>query len=128
MIHDSMKREPARWLAKATGLALGLALFGAAGLPGALAQDEGVTIGGGESSAVAPSASDIEALVNSILAEVFGETAVADEELVVDDGLTTGGDINVGGNMGGSVTTGGGMGGGISIGGGGSGSGAVYGE
>ncbi len=105
-------------LAKVAGLALGLAMFGATGLSGALAQDDEVTISGGASLAEGVSASDIEALVNSILAEIFGEAAIADEGMVADDSMTTGGgDINVGGNMGSSVTMGGGMGGDISIGG-----------
>ena len=119
VLHQTIRHERPRWLTRAAGIAFGLALLGTPGLPAAMAQNEGVTVGGGASLGEAPSASDIEAIVNSILADVFGEGVGAD------DGVTTGGDFNVGGNMGGSVTTGGGMGGGISIGGGGSGSIAV---
>lgn len=115
MMHDTVRSRRLRWLAPAVGLALGLAIFGVTGLSGTLAQDDQVVVEGGASIA---SASDIEALVNSILAEILGDAFVADDGLVADDSTTGGGsDINVGGNMGGSVTMGGGMGGGISIGG-----------
>ena len=96
--------------AVAAGLALGLGFVGATGPSAAVAQEADASIA---------TSADIEALVASILAGVFGEASTADESLVVDDSGSTGGDINVGGNMGGSVTTGGG--GGISIGGGESG-------
>ena len=122
VLDDTIRRRRQRGLSKAAGLALGLALVASPGLPVALAQDEGVTVGGGGIGATA-SASDIEAVVNSILAEVFGDAGVAGIDTPADDSMTTGGDINVGGNMGGSVTTGGG--GGISIGGGSTGSIAV---
>ena len=103
-----------RRLAVAAGLALAFGTLGVAGPSVALAQEENATVGA--------STADIEAAVASILAEVFGEAGVADDALVVDDSGSTGGDINVGGNMGGSVTTGGG---GISIGGGSGGSGSL---
>jgi hypothetical protein len=116
---------------KVAGIALGLALFGAAGLSGAMAQDEGVTVGGEATLTAAPTAGDIEALVNSIFAQVFGETGVADDGVAADDSTTTGSDLSVGGSMGGTITMGGGMGGDISIGGGsgssGSSGGTVYG-
>jgi hypothetical protein len=106
-------------LTKAAGIALGLALLGGTAAPAALAQNEGMPLSG------APSASEIEALVDGILAEVFGETAVPDDSAI--DDTTSGGDLNVGGSMGGTVTMGGGMGGDISIGGGSGGSGSVSG-
>lgn len=102
-----------RGMARVAGLVLGVAIFGATGLSGVQAQNDDVTVGGGASLAEAPSASDIQALVDSIIAEILGGAAGAD-----DGTSSSGGDINVGGNMGGSVTMGGGMSGGISIGGG----------
>jgi hypothetical protein len=98
-----------RWPAKIVGLALGIAMFGTVGLAGTLAQDDDVSVG----------TADAEAIVNSIIAEVFAEIfggAVVDDEAAVSGG----GDINVGGSTGSTVTMGGG-GGDISIGGGSSG-------
>jgi hypothetical protein len=132
VVQDTVQTGRPRWLKTVTGLALGLALLGATGAPVALAQDEGVVVGGGASLA-GTTASDIEALVNSILAEVLGESAVVDDDSAVvdddvaaDESASTGGDFNVGGSEGGSITMGGGMGGDISIG-GASGGTSVYG-
>jgi hypothetical protein len=98
---DEMGRTRRR-LTKVASLGLGLAMFGTIGLSGTLAQDDGVVAGG-----------DTEALVNSIIqqvfAEIFGGGVVAEDD-------SSGGDINVGGNMGGSVTMGGGSGGSINMG------------
>ena len=116
MVHDTVQSGRPRWLKTVTGLAMGLALLGATGAPAALAQDEGVVVGGG-ASLEGTTASDIEALVNSILAEILGESAVVDDEVAADESVSTGGDLNVGGSTGGSVTMGGGIGGDISIGG-----------
>jgi hypothetical protein len=116
VVHDMARTGRPRWLKTVAGLALGLALLGATGASGVLAQDEGVVVGGGASLEGA-TASDIEALVNSILAEILGESAVVDDDVAADESVTTSGDFNVGGNTGGSVTMGGGMGGDISIGG-----------
>ncbi len=107
--HDSDGQGRAeRWLAKITGLVLAIAMFGTVGLAETLAQDEDVSVG----------TADAEAIVNSIIAEVFAEIfggAVVDDEAAVSGG----GDINVGGSTGSTVTMGGG--GDISIGGGSSG-------
>ena len=104
-----------RGLARVTSLALGLALFGTVGLSGVLAQDDP-----GAGSA------DAEAIVNSILAEIFAEIFGGD--VATDDAATTGGgDLNIGGSTGSTVTMGGG-GGDVSIGGGGSGGGVTVGD
>ena len=95
-----------RWLAQATGLALGVAMLGSIGVSGTLAQDDG--------GATSP---DAEALVNSIIQQVFGEAfggGVASEE-TTDSGA---GDINVGGSTGSTVTIGGGSGSSVNMGGG----------
>jgi len=97
-----------RRLAKVASLALGIAIFGTVGLSGTLAQEEDASAG----------IADAEAIVNSIIAqvfaEIFGGDVAADEATV-----SGGGDINVGGSTGSTVTMGGG--GDISIGGGSSG-------
>jgi len=116
VVHDMARTGRPRWLKMVAGLALGLALLGVTGVPGVLAQDEGVVVGGG-ASLEGTTASDIEAFVNSILAEILGESAVVDDDAAGDESASTGGDFNVGGSEGGSVTMGGGMGGDISIGG-----------
>lgn len=107
--HESAGQNRARrGLAKVTSLALGLAMFGTVGLSGTLAQEEDVSVG----------TADAEAIVNSILAEVFGE--IFGGGVVEDDAADTGaGDLITGGSTGSTVTMG--DGGGISIGGGGSG-------
>jgi hypothetical protein len=125
VVHDVGQSGRPRWLKAVFGLALGLAILGATGTPAVLAQDDSVVVGGGTSLAGA-SADDIEAIVNSILADILGEAAVVDDEVVAGESASTGGDFNVGGNEGGSVTMGGGMGGDISIG-GASGGTSVYG-
>jgi hypothetical protein len=104
-----------RRLTKVTSLALGLAMFGTVGLSGALAQDEDVSVG----------IADAEAIVNSILAEVFAEIFGGD--VAADDAAASGGsNINTGGSSGSTVTMGGG--GDVSIGGGGSGGGVTVGD
>ena len=86
-----------RRLTKVASLALGIAMLGTIGLSGTLAQDDGVAAG-----------ADAEAIVNSIIQQVFAE--IFGGGGVVDDAAVSGGgDINVGGNMGGSVTMGGGV-------------------
>ena len=104
-------------LAKVTSLALGLAMFGTVGLSGTLAQED-----------VSAGITDAEALVNSILAEVFGD--IFGSGVVEDDAADTGaGDLIMGGSTGSTVTMG--DGGGISIGGGtsgGSGGGVTVGD
>ena len=117
--HESAGQGRARrGLAKVTCLALGLAMFGTVGLSGTLAQEEDVSVG----------IADAEALVNSILAEVFGE--IFGGGAVEDDAADTGaGDLITGGSTGSTVTMG--DGGGISIGGGtsgGSGAGVTVGD
>jgi hypothetical protein len=106
-----------RGLTKVTSLALGLAMFGTVGLSGTLAQED-VSVG----------ITDAEALVNSILAEVFGD--IFGSGVVEDDAADTGaGDLIMGGSTGSTVTMG--DGGGISIGGGtsgGSGGGVTVGD
>ena len=107
--------RPRRGLAKVTSLALGIAMFGTVGLSGALAQDEDVSVG----------IADAEALVNSIIAEVFAEIFGGD--VAADDAAVSGGgNINTGGSTGSTVTMGGG-GGDVSIG-GGSGGGVTVGS
>jgi hypothetical protein len=102
--HGRLRRR----LSQVTGLALGIAMLGTIGLSGALAQDD-VAAG-----------TDAESLVNAIIQQVFGE--VFGDAMVADDAAVSGGgDINVGGNMGGSITMGGGSGGGVTMGGGTSG-------
>jgi hypothetical protein len=82
-------------------------MFGTVGLSGTLAQEEDVSVG----------TADAEAIVNSILAEVFGE--IFGGGVVEDDAADTGaGDLITGGSTGSTVTMGGGD---ISIGGDGSG-------
>ena len=104
-----------RRLTKVTSLALGIAMFGTVGLSGALAQDEDVSVG----------IADAEAIVNSILAEVFAE--IFGGEVAADDAAASGGgNINTGGSGGSTVTMGGG-GGDVSIG-GGSGGGVTVGS
>ena len=107
-LQDRVRRS----LARVTSLALGVAMFGTVGLSGALAQDDP-----GAGSA------DAEAIVNSILAEVFAEI-FGGEVAAEDAAVSGGGDINVGGSTGSTVTMGGG-GGDVSIGGGGSGGGVT---
>jgi len=103
-----------RRLAKVTSLALGIAMFGTVGLSGTLAQDEDVSVG----------IADAEAIVNSIIAEVFAE--IFGGEVAADDAAVSGGgDINTGGSGGSTVTMGGG--GDVSIG-GGSGGGVTVGD
>lgn len=115
MASDSILTRRLRGLAKVAVLGLGLAVGCAGGLSTALAQED-VTVGGGESLTTGATASDIEATIAGILAEVFGQTAVADDSTAAEESVTTSGDLNVGGNTGGSVVMGGGMGGEISIG------------
>ena len=100
-----------RRLGTVASLALGVVMFGTIGLSGALAQDDDASVG----------IADADALVNSIIAEIFGGDVAADEAAVTD-----GGDINVGGSTGSTVTMGGG--GDVSIGGGGSGGGVTVGD
>ena len=102
--HDANGKSPVRRrLAQVTSLALGLALFGTVGLSGALAQDDDVVAG-----------SDVESIVNAIIAEVFAEIFGGD--VVVDDATVSGGgDINVGGSSGSNVSMGG-SGGGVTVG------------
>jgi hypothetical protein len=105
-----------RRLTTVTSLALGIAMFGTVGLSGALAQDEDVSVG----------VADAEAIVNSILAEVFAEIFGGD--VAADDAAVSGGgNINTGGTSGSTVTMGGG-GGDVSIGGGDSGGGVMVGD
>ena len=94
-----------RWLAQATGLALGVTMLGTIGLSGTLAQDDG--------AAVTP---DAEAIASSIIEQVFTEVFGG---VVVEDTADSGaGDINVGGSTGSTVTMGGGSGGSVNMGGG----------
>src|ERR687894_281272 len=104
--HESAGQGRARrGLTKVTSLALGIAMFGTVGLSGALAQDEGVSVG----------ITDAETIVNNILAEVFAE--IFGGEVAADDAAASGGgNINTGGSGGSTVTMGGG--GDVSIGGG----------
>ena len=107
-----------RGLAKVTSLALGLAMFGTVGLSGTLAQEEDVSVG----------IADAEALVNSIIAQVFGD--IFGSGVVEDDAADTGaGGLTMGGSTGSTVTMGDGAGdisiGGSSGGGSGSSSGSV---
>ena len=116
--HESAGQGRARrGLTKVTSLALGLAMFGTVGLSGTLAQED-VSVG----------ITDAEALVNSILAEVFGD--IFGSGVVEDDAADTGaGDLIMGWSTGSTVTMG--DGGGISIGGGtsgGSGGGVTVGD
>jgi hypothetical protein len=117
--HESAGQGRARrGLAKVTSLALGLAMFGTVGLSGTLAQEEDVSVG----------IADAEALVNSILAEVFGD--IFGSGVVEDDAADTGaGGLTMGGSTGSTVTMGDGAGdisiGGSSGGGSGSSSGGV---
>jgi len=100
--HGSLRRR----LSHVTGVALGIAMLGTIGLSGTLAQDDG--------SAVTP---DAEAIVNSIIEQVFGEVfggGVASDETAD----SSAGDINVGGSMGSTVTMGGDSGGSVNMGGG----------
>ena len=86
-------------LAKVTSLALGLAMFGTVGLSGTLAQEEDVSVG----------TADAEAIVNGIIAQVFGE--IFGGGVVEDDAADTGaGDLHQGGSTGSTVTMGGGGG------------------
>jgi hypothetical protein len=96
--HESAGQGRARrGPAKVTSLALGLAMFGTVGLSGTLAQEEDVSVG----------TADAEAIVNSILAEVFGE--IFGGGVVEDDAADTGaGDLITGGSTGSTVTMGGG--------------------
>lgn len=100
-----------RWrrrLARVISLALGIAMLGTIGLSGTLAQDDEVVAGG-----------DAESIVNAIIAQVFAE--IFGGEAPADDTAdSSGGDLNVGGNMGGTVTMGGGSGGSVTMGGSGS--------
>ena len=114
--HEGIAQGSARRrLAKVTSLALGIAMFGTVGLSGALAQDEDVSVG----------VADAEAIVNSILAEVFAEIFGGD--VAADDAAASGGgNINTGGSSGSTVTMGGGSD--VSIGGGGSGGGVTVGD
>src|SRR5918993_5311715 len=101
-----------RRLTKVASLALGIAMFGTVGLSGALAQDEDVSVG----------IADAEAIVNSILEEVFAEIFGGD--VAADDAASSGGgNINTGGSGGGPRPAGGG--GGVLLGGGGGGGGAT---
>jgi hypothetical protein len=93
-------------------------MFGTVGLSGTLAQEEDVSVG----------IADAEALVNSILAEVFGD--IFGSGVVEDDAADTGaGGLTMGGSTGSTVTMGDGAGdisiGGSSGGGSGSSSGSV---
>ena len=102
-------------MAKVTSLALGIAMFGTVGLSGALAQDEDVSVG----------IADAEAIVNSILEEVFAEIFGGD--VAADDAASSGGgNINTGGSGGSTVTMGGGSD--VSMGGGDSGGGITVGD
>ena len=102
--HGRLRRR----LSQATGLALGIAMLGTIGLSGTLAQDDSVVVGG-----------DAESIVNSIIAQVFGEIFGGG---AVDDSADSGaGDLNVGGSMGSTVTMGGGSGGSVNMGGSGGG-------
>jgi hypothetical protein len=103
-------------LAKLTGLALGVGLFGMVGLSGTLAQDDDATAG----------TVDADALVESIIADIFA--GIFGGGAGDDDAAVPGGDMNVGGNTGGNVTMGGSMGGGITIGGSSGGSGVTVGD
>jgi hypothetical protein len=95
-------------LARVTGFALGIAMFGTIGLSGTLAQEEDVSVG----------IVDAESIVNSIIEQVWTEIfgGVADDAAVSDDG-----DLDVGGSTGSTVTMGGDggsvtMGGGVAVG------------
>jgi hypothetical protein len=104
-----------RRLTKVTSLALGIAMFGTVGLSGALAQDEDVSVG----------IADAEAIVNSILEEVFAEIFGGD--VAADDAASSGGgNINTGGSGGSTVIMGGGSD--VSMGGGDSGGGITVGD
>ena len=109
------QRSARRRLTKVTSLALGIAMFGTVGLSGALAQDEDVSVG----------ITDAEAIVNSILEEVFAEIFGGDVE--ADDAASSGGgNINTGGSGGSTVIMG--DGGDVSMGGGDSGGGITVGD
>lgn len=103
-----------RRLGMVASLALGVIMFGTIGLSGALAQDDDASVG----------IADADALVDSIIAEIFAE--IFGGEAATDEAAGTGGDINVGGSTGSTVTMGGG--GDVSIGGGGSGGGVTVGD
>jgi hypothetical protein len=96
--HERTRQGKARrCLASLASFALGIALFGAIGLSGTLAQDEDASVG----------IADAETIVNSILAEVF--TEIFGGEVATDDTADSGGgDLDVGGSSGSTVTMGGG--------------------
>jgi hypothetical protein len=95
------------WLARVASLALGIAMLGTVGLSGTLAQEEDVTVG----------ITDAEALVDSIIAEVFA--AIFGGDVAADDAAVSGGgDLSVGGSSGSTVTMGGGSSGSVTMGGG----------
>jgi hypothetical protein len=104
-----------RRLSQVTGLVLGIAMLGTIGLSGTLAQDDEVVAG-----------TDAEALVNAIIQQVFAEL-FGDATVVDDAAVSGGGDINVGGSMGSTVTMGDGGGGSVIMG-GGSGGGVTVGD
>ncbi len=114
--NGARQEQPRRRLVKIAALALGIAVFGAAGSTGALAQeDDGAVTATRGGTVVADDL--IDAILADVFATVFGAGATEDT------GDVSGGDINVGGNVGGNITMGGSSGGGISIGGGNGGSG-----
>jgi hypothetical protein len=93
-----------RRLMQVTGLGLGIAMLGTIGLSGTLAQDDSGGAG-----------MDAESIANNIIQQVFAE--IFGGGVVDDSAVSSGGDINVGGNMGGSVTMGGSSGGSVNMGG-----------
>ena len=109
-IHDGRGSDRRSWLrrrfAPISGLALGIAMLGTIGVSGTLAQDDAASI--------------VNSIIEQVWAEIFGG------DVASDDAASSGGDINVGGNMGGSVTMGGGSGGNITM--GGSGGGVTVGD
>ena len=106
--HDGAGQGRGRRLTKVASLALAVAMFGTVGLSGTLAQDDasaGIT--------------DAESMVESIIAEIFGD--LFGGGAVVDDAAVSGGGLDIGGSSGSTVIMGGGSD--ISVGGGNSGGG-----
>ena len=114
--NGAWQEQPRRRLVNIAALALGIAVFGAVGSTGALAEeDDGAVTAAGGGTVVA------DDLIDAILADVFA--SVFGAGTAEDTGDVPAGDVNVGGNVGGSITMGGSSGGGFSIGGGSGGSG-----